>query len=59
MVEVVADARGDEDSDVSGREAPFVEPEAGHKDEHHLGDAEAVTEVVERIIAVSLFYSRL
>ena len=58
VVEVVTDAGRDEDGHVL--DGQLVEQTA-HVDEavHHLRDAEAVAEVVERIVAVVLLHTQL
>ena len=58
MVEVVADAGGQQYADVFARQ--LVPQQAlVHEAVHHLRHAEAVPEVVERVVAVVLLYAQL
>ena len=58
MIEVVADARRQQYADVFTRQLvpQFTQV---HEAVHHLSDAETVTEVVERIVAVVLLNAQL
>ena len=58
MVEVVADARGQQDADVLARQLVPQRAEV-HEAVHHLRHAETVAEVVERVVAVVLLNAQL
>ena len=58
MVEVVTDARGEQHADVLTRQLVPQLAEM-HETVHHLRDAETVTEVVERVVAVVLLNAQL
>ena len=57
MIQVVADAGGQQDADVSLAER-FLETTAVYEDVHHLGNTEGVAEVVERIVPIVLLDSQ-
>lgn len=59
VVEVVADAGGEQDGQVPFLPEDPVEAAPVDHDVHHLRDAEAVTEVVERILAVEGLHLQL
>ena len=58
MVQIVADAGGDEDAEVF---TAHVLPQMAELDHaiHHLGDAEAMAEIMERVVAVVLLHTQL
>jgi len=58
VVKVVTDAGCDEDSHVLDGQ-PVYQATHVYEAIHHLSDAEAVTEVVERIVSIVLLYAQL
>ena len=59
MIQIVAYARRDQCSPVPPTEQPVESLAVREEDEHHLGHAEAVAKVVERIVAVGGLYPAL
>jgi len=58
VIEIVANASCDENSHVLDGQ-PVEQTTQVNEAVHHLSDAEAVTEVVKRIVAVVLLYAQL
>jgi len=58
VVEVVTDTRGQQNADVLARQLVPQDAQM-HEAVHHLRHAEAVSEVVERVVAVVLLNAQL
>ena len=58
MIEIVADGGGDEHAQILFRHHR-VEPAQVDHAVHHLSDAETVTEIVERVVAVVFLHTQL